>query len=134
MAVTFAPRYPKQVQFSETAVAVLVAGLTTVITVPVEGLEEVGFLVTNADAADAFDAFQVQFQYYPDGAYTAMASAGADFTTPTWPILKCSADPTTLAAAATSGMVVDVRGAYQMRIQASAAVNPSAATIQGCGR
>ncbi len=131
----FSTLYPKQLQFQAADASVAVAGLTTAATIPVEGLEQIGIEILNDAGGSDLDALNVDFLFHPDATdWYTVATAGADYTTPVWPVLKASADPTGLTAGSSVGIVLDVRAAYQVRIQASSALNPTTLTVQGCGR
>lgn len=101
-------------------VAVAVAGLTTILEIDdVADLVRIFVQITN-DGGFAFDAFQVQGKFHTDGAYVALYSAAAAFTSPAGLIVGASGDLTTLANGTTGWFVMEVRGLKSLRLQASA--------------
>lgn len=110
-----------------TAIAVAQAGNTTL-------LEVLNMHMTSRAAVSAavtgqnLDAFRISFKYHPDQAYILVASAGVDYTTPNWPVLKASGDLTGLAAAATGSCILDTTGVVAMLVEASSA-NPAGSTV-----
>ena len=113
-------------------VAVAVSGLTTLMELtPVADLVRVFFQIDVAD--NALDAFQIQGKFHEDGAYQALYSAAADFTTPEGLLVGASGDLTTQGAGTTGWFVLEVRGLKALRVQASANTGISTVTAFACG-
>lgn len=121
-------------RFQETGVPVAVAGTTEVAVIGVQGFEQLGFVVSNWVTGGDLDAFAVQYLFHPDGDYQTVASASGDYTTPNWPVLAASDDPTTLAGGSTAMIVLDVRGVYSVKITASANTTSTVVGLEGGGR
>jgi len=134
MSQTIRHQTSRAVIFREASKSVTVAGTTTITAVELEGQQQMGFGITNTAGGGALDAFAINFKYHPDGAYFTVANAAASFTTPVWPVLNITTDIVTLAAGASAGVVLDVRGVYAVQFTGSAAVNPAIITIEGEAR
>lgn len=119
-------------QSKNAAVSVAVAGLTTLLE-----LVDVGDLVRIFFQMDvtvaALDAFQVQGKFHEGGAYVALYSAAAAFTSPAGLIVGASGDLTAQGAGTTGWFVMEVRGLKSLRIQASANTNPATVSAFACG-
>ncbi len=103
---------------SNVSLSVATTGNTTLLDLDVKDLERI--FVQIAPTVQAFDAFVIQIQPHTGGAYSTIASAAADFTSPTGLVVGASGDLTTLAAAATGWFILDVRGLARVKILASA--------------
>jgi len=115
--------------FQEEDVAVADAD-TEVISVPLTGQEQLCFRVANA-GDEAITGLEISLTFYDDGESVVVASAD-EYTTPTWPVVRFSADPTALTAGAEAFGVIDVRGARSFVVSASAATDaPTVLTIEG---
>lgn len=127
------PRTNNQLRASAIGVSVAVAGLTTLLEVNVADLDQVCFEV--APVTNPLDAFEVQARIHPDGSYVRVAgAAAADFTTPKRPVLAASGDLTALVAGTSGWCMLDVRGFYGLRLQASAGVGVSTVSAYLNGR
>ena len=114
---TFAQKI-RVLRSSNTALSVAATGNTTLLDLDVKDIERV--FVQIAPTVQALDAFVVQIQPHSDGAFSTIASAAGDFTTPTGLMVGASGDLTTLAAAATGWFILDTRGLARVKILASA--------------
>lgn len=104
--------------------------LTTLATIYVRGRDRVWITmtVTSADLT----AFTVEYQVDPNGAWAAVASAAADYTTPTGPVLGASGSLVTAAAGSTVHfLVLNVFGAHAIRLKASSGTSSSVAGHYG---
>ena len=109
------------------SVSVAVAGLTTILEVQVQSLSRL--FVEILPVTNALDAFQVQVRANQSGNYITILSAAADFTAPAGVLAGASGDLTTLAAAATGWLLMDVFGFESVRLQASANTGVSTVTV-----
>ncbi len=117
--------------FRNPSVIVAVAGTTSIGEISVLGLNQVVLRLANAAGGGALDALTIQYQYHPSGDFVTMVSTAANYTTPNWPVIKASADLTTLAANGSGYVVLDVVGIYKVRILASANTDPATVTLEG---
>jgi hypothetical protein len=113
------------------AVTVPASGNTALMTIPVAGLERI--FVQVSVATQALDAFIVQGRCAAAASFTTLYSAAADFTAPAGLMVGASGDLTTLAAAASGWFIMDVRGLYEVKILASAAVDSAAVSVDAGG-
>lgn len=67
------------------------------------------------------NAFAVQVKFHPMGPWVTILSAAGDFTSPGGLVVGASGDLTTLAAAATGWLSLDVTGLQALRIRGSSA-------------
>ena len=123
--LSFGPK-TRILRASNTALSVAASGTTTLLELDVKDIERI--YVQIAPTVQALDAFSVQILPHSSGAYSTIASAAADFTSPTGLIVGASGDLTTLAAAATGWFIMDTRGLARVKITASANV-AGAATV-----
>lgn len=114
------------------AVTVPAASNTTILQLPVSGLERI--VVQFAVATQALDAFLIKAKAHPDASDITLYSAAADFTTPAGLLLGASGDLTTVAAAGTGWFIMDVRGLHEVTIQASGAVDSAVVTAYAGGQ
>lgn len=93
-------------------------------------VQRMGIQVTNS-GANAFDAFQLNVRCGSSTAWTTLANSLATFvTTPVAPLVRAATtDPTALAAAATTFILLDCHGIHEVELKASAAVGASTARI-----
>ena len=108
------------------AVSVAASGNTDLLEIIVDTINELG--VTILPTVQAFDAFLVLGKFHPDAAYVTLYSSAGAFTSPAGLVVDASGDLTTLAAAATGWVILDVRPLYAIKFQASAAA-AGAATV-----
>lgn len=113
-------------KFSSEDPATVSTSLTTVLEVFVSEGRTMGIQVVNG--ATALNAFQVQMSFTPSGAYQTILSAAGDYTTPAEPLLKASGNLTTLGISTTGWLMLNVRHAAKIRIQASVAAGSSDVT------
>ena len=121
---------PGRIIADNVAVTVLAASNTTILELSVDDIDQLGVEVT--PATQAFDAFLFQGRMSPEGAYQTIKSA--TWATPGGLLLATSGDIAALAAGTPGFVVLDVRGLYSVRFQASKAVADSAATIRAIGK
>lgn len=129
------PADRRQLEASNSAVAVAQAGNTTLLDLDVRELDRifVQFDVTG----QALDAFIVQASAHRDATPTSLASAAAHYTGAGSGslIVGASGDLTTVAAAASGWFIMDVRGLTRVQILASSGnVAGSTVTIYAGGR
>lgn len=98
-------------------VAVPQSGNTTLLEVDVSLYDRIWVEVVCAE--QALDAFIVQGKFHGDGHYVSLASTAAHYTAPAGVIYGSSGDLTTLAAAATGWIAIDVSGLDAIKILAS---------------
>lgn len=114
---------------SATGVEVLVAGNSTLATIPIHpGATHLYFQVTNS-GANAFDAFIVSRRCHADADYEILANVAADYTTPQSPILEVQGAPVTLAAAASVHIRMNVEATDAVLVQASNGTGNQTAAI-----
>lgn len=107
-------------QFYQTAsFAVPAAGNTTVLTIPLGATQERLFVQFDV-AAFALDAFRILARSHPSATATLLYSLAADYAAPTGILVGASGDLTTVAAAGSGWFILDVRGLYEVTVQASA--------------
>ena len=117
-----------QLSAKNVATTVTASGLATLLELTdVRSLVRLFFQVTAGN--QNFDAFEVQVKLHPDAGYVTMFSVAADFTTPAGLLVDASGDLTTLATTATGWFIMDLRGLYGLRVQASCASSNSTATV-----
>ena len=120
---------PIRKSVSATGVEVLLAGNSTLATIPIHpGATHLYFQVTNS-GANAFDAFIVSRRCHVDGDYEVIANAAGDFTAPQSPIIECQGAPVTLAAAATVHIRMTVEATDAVLVQASNGTGDQTAAI-----
>lgn len=101
---------------SNLAVAVPASGNTTLLTIPVEGLERIFVQLDVTD--NALDAFLIRSRCSKDATTTTLYSTSGAFTSPAGLLVGASGDLT--AQAVGSGwFIMDVRGLWDVTIQAS---------------
>jgi hypothetical protein len=113
-------------------VAVPAAGNTALATISCANHERL--FVQFSVATQALDAFLVQARCSADASFATLYSAGADFTSPSGLLVDASGDLTAVAAAGTGWFVMDVRGLYEVKLLASAAVDSAAVTVFAGGQ
>jgi hypothetical protein len=121
---------PGRIFAENVGVTVLAASTGTILEVEVSDIDQLG--VELASVTQAFDAFVFQGRMSPNGAYQTIKSSG--WNTAGGLLLATSGDVAALAAGASGFVVLDVRGLYSVRFQASKAVADSAATIRAIGK
>lgn len=132
LIVTSFPTPRQRLQASNVAVAVAQTGNTEVLKVPCFGIDRLYVHVGVAD--QALDAFIVRAYATLDAAADTLFSLSTDYTNPAGILVGASGDLTTLAAAATGWLVLDVRGISQIDILASSGnVAGSAVTVYAGG-
>lgn len=124
-------QYKQRLLGKNLAVSVAVAGLTPLLELNVEGIERVFCEVV--PGANAFDAFSIEGKAHPDGSWTVLFNTG--FATPAGILLGTSGDLAALGAGTSGWFLLDTKGIYALRVQASAAVGASVsnAYISGAG-
>jgi hypothetical protein len=117
---------------SNVGVSVAASGNTTLLQIPVSGLERifVQFDVTTNN----LDAFLIRARASLDATTTTLYSVAADYTSPAGLMVGASGDLTTVAAAASGWFIMDVRGLYDVTIQASASGGAATVTIYAGGQ
>jgi hypothetical protein len=109
------------------AVTVPAASNTALLTISCAGLERIAVQV--GVITQALDAFLIQGRCSADAAFATLYSAGADYTSPAGLLIDASGDLTAIAAAGSGWFVMDVRGLYEVKLLASAAVDSAAVTV-----
>jgi hypothetical protein len=103
---------------SALAVAVAQAGNTDLITIDVSRIARLW--VEIAVSGQDLDAFLVKGRTHASGSYqTLVGSVAANYTSPAGIIVGASGDLTTLAAATSGWIALDVRGLNSIKLQAS---------------
>jgi len=121
---------PGRIIAENVSVTVALTGNTVLLEVPLDDIDQLGIEVSSV--TQAFDAFIFEGRMSPNGAYQTIKSAA--WNTPGGLLLATSGDIAALAAGASGFVVLDVRGLYSARFQASKAVADSAATIRAIGK
>lgn len=123
--------YKQRLLGKSLGVSVAVAGLTTLLEMCVEGIERVFCEVV--PGANAFDAFSIEGKAHPDGSWTVLYNSG--FAAPTGILLGTSGDLAALGAGTSGWFLLETKGIYALRVQASAAggATVSNAYISGSG-
>lgn len=122
----------KMREASNLAVSVPASGNTTLLQIPVAGLERifVQFDVTLFN----LDAFLIRGRCSADATTTTLYSTTGQFTTPTGLLIAASGDLTGVAASASGWFLMDVRGLWDVTIQASATGGTAAVSIYAGGK
>lgn len=92
-----------------------------------------GFEVKNT-GANALDLFDVYGKFTETGNEVKLSTNAGDYTTPTYPILKASASPVTLAGGATAWFFMDVTGLCEVTLKASSAVGATTLELHGVAK
>jgi len=108
----------RQVYADNLSVSVAQAGLTT-LTTNEDMADTIRMLFEVTTGGQAFDAFEIQVKAHPNGSWITIYNAAADFTSPAGLIIGASGDLTTLAASTTGWFLMETRGLYGIRVQAS---------------
>jgi hypothetical protein len=124
---TAGPITRKVIAAKNEAVSVAGTGNTTLLHVPCAGLERI--FVQFSVTTQALDAFLIQAKASADATLTTLYSAAADFTAPTGLLVGASGDLTTTAAAASGWFILDVRGLFEVKVLASAALDSAAVSV-----
>ena len=113
-------------------VSVAASGNTTLLDVPVYGLERL--FVQFDVATNALDAFLIRARASADATTTTLYSSAGDFTSPSGLLVGASGDLTTLAAGSSGWFIMDVRGLWDVTIQASASGGAAVVDIYAGGQ
>lgn len=114
------------------AVVVALATTDAIAVIPVRDCQDVSISVKNA-GANAFDAFVVKGRAGPNLPWTTLLSASGDYTTPKYPLMRATTDPTTLAGGADTALMLKAAGFYELQVLASSAVAATTADIAAHG-
>ena len=120
-----------QLDASNASLSVPAAGNTPLLDLDVRGVERIYVQVT--PTTNGFDAFTIAIKPQANGAYSTIASVAADYTSPSGLLVGASGDLTTLAAATTGWFILDVRGIFMVRVQASGSGGASTVSIYAGG-
>lgn len=113
---------------AETSAAVTVTtDLTTILSLTLRGRASVLAVEVNNTGATAFNAFQVQVQFHPDGQWFTLKSV---FSAADALLLFYSTDPAALAGGADAGLLVKISTAYAVRVRASVGSSTTTATAK----
>lgn len=123
---------PRSVLAENLSVSVPAAGTTEVLTLPLDGITEVGIEFTVA--TQALDAFQVHGQMHPSGAFQALYDTAGDYTTPIGLVIGTSGDLTAQAAGTTGWIILDVAPLYALKIKVSAAADSAVVSVRAIGK
>jgi hypothetical protein len=107
-------------------VSVLAAGNTTLLEALSHELTTLTGIQVSV-ATNAFDAFIISVKFHPDAAYMVIATAAADYTSPTGLMVKASGDLTSLAAGNAGWCIVNTTGVCALKVEASCAVGTGTA-------
>lgn len=116
--------------FGQFSKSVAVADTTIIgdIVVP-QGAEILAIEIANANT-QALDAFEVHVKVHGSGNWLPIATLAADFTSPSHPILRCTADLTALPADGKALLLIHAPSLTGVRLIASAAVGATVVTIR----
>lgn len=110
----------RQIYVENLAVNVAQSGLTTL--AQVEDMADTVRTVFQVTAgAQALDAFEIQVKAHQNGDWLTLYSATGDFTTPAGILVGASGDLTALTATSKGWFIMETRGLYGIRVQASCA-------------
>lgn len=110
----------RAIQAENLSVTVAQAGLTTLM--ELENIQDmIRMLFQVVAGAQAFDAFEIQAKANRNAAYVTLYSLAGDYTSPSGLLVGASGDLTALAATATGWFLMETRGLYAVRVQASCA-------------
>lgn len=112
---------------SALSVSVPTAGNTEILRIPTVGMERL--FVQFDVATNNLDAFRILAKAHPSATATLLYSLAADYTVPAGLLVGASGDLTTVAAAASGWFIMDVRGVYEVQLQASATGGAAAVSI-----
>ena len=123
---------PKYVEVENLAVSVAVSGDTTLLEIPVEGINEVGIEV--AVSTNNLDAFKVLGKMHKNAAYQTLYSASGDYTSPVGLVIGASGNLTAQAASTTGWLMLDVSPLCAVKITASAVTGAAAVDARAIGK
>jgi hypothetical protein len=114
------------------SLAKAVANATTdeVIRVQAPNSNMLGLEIKNT-GANALDAFEVWGKVSPDSADRLLLSLAANYTTPIYPLVMASADPTALAAGASVFLSIDISSFDSIGVRLSSSVGPTTVDVYG---
>lgn len=98
--------------------AVAIATTDEIASINVEAYKSVGIQLRNV-GVNPLDALEVWGKVAPEATEVSLLSAAPDYTTPTYPCVKASASPITLAAGASAWMALDVSAFASIIVKAS---------------
>lgn len=114
------------------AVSVPASGNTTLLQIPVRGLERI-FVQFDVSSFN-LDAFIIGARCSEDAATSTLYSSAGSYTSPTGLLIGASGDLTAVAAAGSGWFIMDVRGLFEVTIQASATGGTAAVSIYAGGQ
>lgn len=123
---------PNRVMAYNLQVAVAQSGNTDLLEVVVDSVAVLGIDI--AVTTNALDAFIIQGKMSPNTAYQTLYNAAADFTSPFGAVIDASGDLTTLAAAGSGWVLLNVLGFYSIKVQASCASGAGVVDIGAMGK
>lgn len=106
-------------------------GNTTIL--EVETLGDDRLYVSFSVATQNLDAFVIQVKANEADTYQSLYSTTGDYTTPDGILVGVSADLTTLAAGSSAWFILETKGIYKVRLQASAVANSASVTLHARG-
>ena len=117
---------------SNLSVSVATSGNTELLNIPVYGLEQlfVQFDVTTNN----LDAFIIKARASQDATAVTLYSTSGNYTSPVGLLIGVSSDLTAVAAAASGWFLMDVRGLWDVVIQASATGGAATVSIYAGGQ
>ncbi|WP_025873044.1 hypothetical protein [Methylobacillus glycogenes] len=124
--------YSRSIRLDNTDIAVPQVGLTEVATMVVSGHSRVFFQVTVQNFA--LDQFVISARATEQAPFSPLFSQSSDYLAPDGILLGCSDDLSLLAAGKVASMLLDVRGFYEFKLEASSVnVAGSIVNIHGGG-
>lgn len=108
------------------------------ITVPASGNTELGVVTVGNDetiycsinvTGQALDGFIISVRAHQDDSFQTLFSTSSHYTTPAGPMKATSSDLTSLSAGSNGFFLMDCRGFWQVKIEASAASNSATVSI-----
>lgn len=100
--------------------------LATIATIPIRPNQSRLYLHIGLSADEEFDQFEVHGKIADSD--VILATAGADFTTPLFPVLDITSDLNSLAANASAALLLDVAGLREVSLKAACAAATAAAS------
>lgn len=108
-------------------------GLTQLCEYDASDVMSIGIAVENTGVA--FNAFELSVKaHQDDAAWTVIASAAGDFSTPVYPLRRTVGTPVTLASGAKGTLLLDTQHLARVRLRASVAATTTSAVVRIGGK
>lgn len=110
------------------AAAVALGSTDVVATLSVREAVDLAIEIKNV-GGNALDVCEVQGQASDAGAWFTLLSASGDYTTPKYPLQRALVDPVTLAAGASTLLLLKCAGLVSVRLRMSSAVGATTVDV-----